>query len=368
MQRDSEGAGPDRPDRRAAGDAAARRRQARAPRLFEADSEAGAAPETPATAPPVPDLDGNEAPPRGRAMQTLAMLAARRPSRIARFFWSTLGALLSFMVTIAIWDFVTSLLNRNSLIGMVALALVGAVLAALLLVVIRELAAFGRLRRLDTLHKEADEAIATHDLTRARAVLDHLLGFYKDRDDMRWGRQNLEDRRDELFDADGLLAMTERELLAPLDAAALREIESAARTVATVTAIVPLALADLITALTANLRMIRRIAEIYGGRSGVLGSLRLARAVMTHLVATGAVAVGDDMIGSIAGGGMLARVSRRFGEGVINGALTSRVGVAAMEVCRPLPFREVRRPSVSALVKRALTGVFNKADADEAPR
>jgi hypothetical protein len=50
------------------------------------------------------------------------------------------------------------------------------------------------------------------------------------------------------------------------------------------------------------------------------------------------VAVGDDLIGSVAGGSVLSRVSRRFGEGVVNGALTARVGVAAMEVCRPLPF------------------------------
>ena len=35
--------------------------------------------------------------------------------------------------------------------------------------------------------------------------------------------------------------------------------------------------ADLFAALTANLRMIRRIAEVYGGRSGALGSWRLTR-------------------------------------------------------------------------------------------
>ena len=134
----------------------------------------------------------------------------------------------------------------------------------------------------------------------------------------------------------------------------------AARQVATVTALVPLALADVVTALTANIRMIRRVAEIYGGRSGTLGSWRLTRAVMTHLVATGAVAAGDDLIGSLAGGGVLSKLSRRFGEGVVNGALTARVGVAAMEVCRPLPFRRKTRPSVSALVSRALAGVFGR--------
>ena len=80
------------------------------------------------------------------------------------------------------------------------------------------------------------------------------------------GRQTLAKRPDDVFEADSLFALAEAELLAPLDAAAAREVEAAARQVATVTALVPLALADIITALTANLRMIRRIAEIYGGR------------------------------------------------------------------------------------------------------
>ena len=41
-----------------------------------------------------------------------------------------------------------------------------------------------------------------------------------------------------------------------------------------------------------------------------------------------------------------------------NGALTARVGIAAMEVCRPLPFIQARRPSVGNLVGRGLKGLF----------
>ncbi|MEM9427238.1 MAG: YcjF family protein, partial [Pseudomonadota bacterium] len=162
------------------------------------------------------------------------------------------------------------------------------------------------------------------------------------------------------FDADTVLMSAEDQLLRPLDAAATKEVEVAARQVATVTALVPLAFADVVAALTANLRMIRRIAEIYGGRSGTLGSWRLTRAVIAHLVATGAVAVGDDLLGSLGGGHILGKISRRFGEGLVNGALTARVGVAAMEVCRPLPFSEAKRPRVSSLIGRALTGLFEK--------
>jgi putative membrane protein len=211
---------------------------------------------------------------------------------------------------------------------------------------------------LDGVRMAADTALAEADLAAAKEVSARLERLYADRAELDWGRQRLSERKGDLFDADGLLGLVEAELLAPLDAAAREEIESAARSVATVTAIVPLALADVFTALTANLRMIRRIAEIYGGRSGTFGSWRLTRTVMTHLVATGAVAVGDDLIGSVAGGGVLSKISRRFGEGVVNGALTARVGVAAIEVCRPLPFRTQQRPSVTGLVRRALTGLF----------
>jgi len=128
--------------------------------------------------------------------------------------------------------------------------------------------------------------------------------------------------------------------------------------------LVPIALADVVVALASSLRMIRRVAEIYGGRSGFLGSWRLTRAVFAHLLATGAVAVGDDLLEPILGGSILSRLSRRFGEGLVNGALSARVGVAAMEVCRPMPFSEGRRPSVRGIVTRALGGLFRRKSED----
>jgi lipid A 4'-phosphatase len=74
----------------------------------------------------------------------------------------------------------------------------------------------------------------------------------------------------------------------------------------------------------------------------------------------GAVALGDDLIGSFAGGGVLSKLSRRFGEGVVNGALTARVGLAAMDLCRPLPWVAQKRPGVSVTVSRALAGLCGR--------
>jgi putative membrane protein len=336
----------------------------RGPVLIEIDEEAPEA-LSPATAPPV---DDDPTLPEGRAMQVLATLGRkRRGSWLSRWFWGGVVALLGFVLSVAAWDFATRLLAANPVLGWIATALIAIVLVTLLLIALRELAAFSRLGRLDALHRDAEAALAAEDIKAARGVVGRLGALYRDRASLRLGREEMSRRRDEVFDAESLFALAEARLLAPLDAEAQREVEAAARQVATVTALVPLAFADVIAALTSNLRMIRRIAEIYGGRAGTLGAWRLTRAVLTHLVATGAVAVGDDLIGSVAGGSVLSRVSRRFGEGVVNGALTARVGVAAMEVCRPLPFGAGRRPSVTGIVRRALTGLFATGSRKDGP-
>lgn len=326
----------------------------RGPVLFEVED---APPPAPEAAPPVPETGPLPAPP---AMARAMRLAARPRSRLGPWFWSLLGGFLLFALSLAAWDWVLSLLERHPVLGGIATALLLGLCVVALAIAGRELLAIRRLARIDAVQREAAAALASGSLEAARRVADHLARLYAGREGLRWNARRLAELQGEVFDADALLRLAERELLAPLDAAAEREVAQAARRVATVTAVVPLPLADVVAALAANLRMIRRVAEIYGGRSGVVESWRLVRTVMTHLVATGAVAVGDDLIHGVAGGTVLSRLSRRFGEGVMNGALTARVGVAAIEVCRPLPFLGREAPGVSGLLGGALRGLFGR--------
>ncbi|WP_227270517.1 YcjF family protein [Roseobacter weihaiensis] len=327
---------------------------AKGPVLIEIDADRPAA--SVAEAPPVPET----APlmPEGQAMQSAAQLAARRPSRLGRWLLGLGAGLLGAVVAVAAWDFVTGLVARMPLLGWGIAGLFAAFMTVLAIICLREVAALGRLSRIDGLRRAADVALAENDLTAARALMARLESLYRSREETRWSRERLAELGKDQLDAAGLLALTEAELMAPLDQLAAREVEAAARQVAAVTALVPLALADVAAALTANIRMIRRIAEVYGGRSGTLGSWRLTRAVFSHMVATGAVAVGDDLLEPILGGSILGKVSRRFGEGLVNGALTARVGVAAMEVCRPMPFGAEKRPKVRDIIKRSLGGMF----------
>lgn len=331
----------------------------RKPVLIELD---GAPQADPGAAPPPPDdhMHGDPAD-MGRAMQGAFTLARARPPLWARMGWAAALALLTLMLSLAAWDFVTGLLTRIPVLGYVAATLLALVTLAVLMLSAREWAGFRRLARIDALRARAVAARTAESRRDALGVTEALDQIYAPRPELRWARATLTAQAPDQMEASGLLDLAETTLMAPLDASALREVQAGARQVALLTAMLPLALVDVLAALLINLRMIRRIAEIYGGRAGTLGNLRLLRGVITHLLATGAVAVGEDMIGSVASGGVISKLSRRFGEGVVNGALTTRLGIAAIEVCRPLPFHTLPRPRTSAVLSRALTGLFERS-------
>jgi putative membrane protein len=109
--------------------------------------------------------------------------------------------------------------------------------------------------------------------------------------------------------------------------------------------------------LVENLRLLRALATLYGGRPGGIGALKLANYVAGHIIATGGVALTDDLLGQFLGQDVLRRLSRRLGEGAFNGALTARIGVAAIDVIRPLPFLDATpiriRDLLPEILKRA---------------
>lgn len=304
-------------------------------------------PPDPGAAPPVPD----PAPPveAAAAARALALAAGAGGGRGA-WVWAAAGGLLTLWLGVAAWDWAMALTARVPLLGGLAWALGAAVALGLALWLVREARGWRRLRRLDGLRGRAEAALAAGDLAGARAVALGLGRLYG-------GPSGAESV---LLDPDAVIEAAERRWLAAPDAAARTVVEAHARQVALITAMVPLALADVLAALVLNLRMVRQVAAVYGGRPGALGSWRLIRAVAAHLAATGAVAVGDDLLGHALGGGLMSKLSRRFGEGAINGALTARVGIAAMAVCRPLPFRALPRPGLAAVTGRALAGLFGR--------
>ena len=105
---------------------------------------------------------------------------------------------------------------------------------------------------------------------------------------------------------------------------------------------------------------LRSLAALYGGRPGFFGLLRLAHLVFGHLLATGGIALTDDLLGQFLGQDILRRLSRRLGEGAFNGALTARIGIAATEVIRPLPYLTTKPPRVRDVLGEVLKPMFGR--------
>ena len=272
---------------------------------------------------------------------------ARRGLSWGGLFWSALGALLSLAVGVWMQGLIESFFARSVALGWIGVALLALVGVALLALLGRELAGLMRQRQIARLHMAFAQARAADDRDAARALVGDLSSLYASRPATARARANLAELTREIVDGRDLIDIAERELMPALDEEATREIASAAKRVSVVTAISPRALVDVLFVGAQAVRLIRRLSEIYGGRPGLMGFLRLARSVGAHLAITGGMAVGDSLVQQVLGHGLAARLSARLGEGVLNGMLTARVGLSAMAVCRPMPFAAKKAPGVS---------------------
>ncbi len=276
--------------------------------------------------------------------------ALRRGITWGGILLTALGGLVALAAGFWLNDLVASLLARKDWLGWLTLGLMGLAGLAALMIAVREVWALLRLRRLGTLRHTAESAVNHDDKASAERAVSALKGLYAGRRDLAWGRSRFAEHEGDILDARELLVLAEREFMGPLDRQAHAAIAAAARRVSVLTAVSPSSIVDMVLVAIQNLRMLRAIATAFGARPGTLGLFKLARMVLTHVVLTGGIALGDDVIQQLIGQRLTAKVSARLGEGVLNGALTARIGLAAIEVCRPLPYIEAARPRIRDLV------------------
>lgn len=283
--------------------------------------------------------------PRGPDMDDL-----RRGMKWGALLLSAIGGLVLLAGGIWLNDLVTGLFARQDWVGWTALGLLGLAVLAAFMIAAREFWAILRLRRLGRIRQDAESAQRQKNRPLAEEVSAKIRALYRHRPDMAWGLSRLREHDGDIMDAEEALALVERELVSQLDRSAHSVIASTAKRVSVVTAVSPLAVLDMAIVAAQNLKMLRQVATLYGARPGTLGLFRLARMVMTHIVLTGGLALGDDLIQQLIGHRLMAKLSARLGEGLFNGALTARIGLAAMDVCRPLPYVRLQPPRIRSIL------------------
>jgi len=157
-----------------------------------------------------------------------------------------------------------------------------------------------------------------------------------------------------------VVALYARLVQPQLDREARREISRCAAESTLMIAVSPLALVDMAFIAWRNLRLVNRIAQLYGIELGYFSRLRLFKLVLLNIAFAGASElvreVGMDWMSQ----DLAARLSARAAQGIGAGLLTARLGIKAMELCRPLPWLEDDKPRLGDF-RRELIGQLKES-------
>ncbi|MFD0965408.1 TIGR01620 family protein [Seminibacterium arietis] len=145
-----------------------------------------------------------------------------------------------------------------------------------------------------------------------------------------------------------------RTVVKTADEQAKKLISKASAEAAIIVAISPLAVIDMFFIAWRNIRLINKLATIYGIELGYISRLRLLRMVLLNIVFAGATEVLQDIGMDWLSQDMTAKLSVRAAQGIGVGLLTARLGIKAMEFCRPLVFTPEEKPRLSHIQKELL--------------
>lgn len=146
------------------------------------------------------------------------------------------------------------------------------------------------------------------------------------------------------------LELFARFVLAPADGLAQAAIRRAAMQAFAINAISPTVLLDTLLFAARAMRLIREIAEIYGQRPGLAGTVHLLRRLAGGAGLVGAVDVVGGVIAQQLGGAVIERLSAGAAESAYAAQKMARLGLVATALCRPIEFRPGEAPSLAGLV------------------
>lgn len=150
--------------------------------------------------------------------------------------------------------------------------------------------------------------------------------------------------------ASELVELYSRVVLAKVDEKALNEVAKFSTEAVVLVALSPVALIDMLIMLSRNLRMINKIAGLYGLKLGYWSRIKLIKQVFVNMAYAGASELIADFGSDMLGAELLGKLSSRFAQGLGAGMLTARLGAKTMELCRPIPFKE--KPKLTDVRKK----------------
>ncbi|HEX2891759.1 TIGR01620 family protein [Vineibacter terrae] len=275
------------------------------------------------------DSDADSAPP------------ARPPA--SRWGW-VFGLLVLVVAAFGIYGLADSLIGlwqRDNIGGAVLGLLSLAFLAALAVATAGELRALRRLRDAARFRAAIEAAQRQDSPSALAAAMAPVLAMVAERRPEL--ARALHHRIDGQSDVAAMVRQFNAAVLAPLDQEARRAVRREALATLGAVAVSPHPTLDVAIVVWRSVAMVRRIAEIYGLRPSGLASLRLARMAVVSAATAMVADPAGEMLADALGGGLIDKVAGKAAEGSVSGLRLARLGLRAIEICRPLPFAPEER-------------------------
>lgn len=269
-----------------------------------------------------------------------------------RWWWRLAGVTLVAIVLLSIWQWGLAIQQswQQSVFAGVALTGISLAVAILLGAVLwRELSLWRRLARNRKWQHSAERIRNSVQYGEAGALCQAIADSLPSSPHIvqavdTWRRALRDEHSDE-----EQLQLFEKLVLTELDKQAQAIIYRGATDASLAVAISPFALADMLLVLWRSSRMVRELAQLYGGAIGQLRSLVLLKRFVAALLWAGGSELALDMASDVIGSEFTAKLSARAGQGLIAGVLVARLGNLAQQQLRPLPAKDSARISIKAL-------------------
>ncbi|WP_252176578.1 TIGR01620 family protein [Endozoicomonas sp. 4G] len=149
----------------------------------------------------------------------------------------------------------------------------------------------------------------------------------------------------------------DKQLFNHLDEQAVARISQHSQQTAIMVAISPLALLDILLSGWRCLKMLDEICQIYGLCPSLPARMKLLKMALTQMALAGSTELITDQLVDLASSKLISTISTQAATGAGMGFYTARIGLLAMELCRPVPFAEGQRPGMGKMTKEIISSI-----------
>jgi len=286
-----------------------------------------------------------------------AVERARRPPRTVRLGLAGLAAGFVGWLGIDAWLWIASVFERSTALGWLAAAAVVAGVGGAGLVIGRELRDFLALRNVEAVQRRiAAGADVMRPADMQASLREVLAAIPRDRESVA-AIETFQRKVQRHHTPAQQLELVSHTVLAAFDRRAEAIVRRASARAFGITAISPTAVTDALFFIATSVRMVREIARCYGHRPTTAATIHLLRRLMVEGGKLGAIDLAAATFTQHIAGAVVERVATSAAESMYAAQRMARLGLATMQLCRPVPFRPQEIPGITShLIGNLLRG------------